>query len=47
MATSNYIVLLLVVLISNVLAIPTISAKGSKLFTSDGAQFYMKGKSQE
>lgn len=26
-----------------ILAIPTISAKGSKLFTSDGAQFYIKG----
>jgi hypothetical protein len=24
-------------------AIPTISAKGSKFFTSDGNQFYVKG----
>lgn len=26
-----------------VAAIPTISAKGSKFFTSDGNQFYVKG----
>lgn len=25
------------------LAIPTIQAKGAKLFTSDGSQFYIKG----
>lgn len=30
-------------LISTVLAIPTISADGSKFFTSDGKQFYIKG----
>jgi Glucanosyltransferase len=33
----------LVALASNVLAIPTISAVGSKFFTSDGKQFYIKG----
>jgi hypothetical protein len=30
-------------LVSNVLAIPKISAVGSKFFTSDGNQFYIKG----
>jgi hypothetical protein len=30
--------------LSCVNAIPTISAKGSKFFTSDGNQFYVKGK---
>jgi len=30
-------------LVSNVLAIPKISALGSKFFTSDGNQFYIKG----
>lgn len=30
-------------LVSNVLAIPKISAVGSKFFTSDGKQFYIKG----
>jgi hypothetical protein len=29
--------------VSNVLAIPKISAVGSKFFTSDGEQFYIKG----
>jgi hypothetical protein len=31
-------------LLSAVSAIPTITAKGAKLFTSDGKQFYIKGK---
>jgi hypothetical protein len=35
--------LCLVALVSNALAIPTISAVGSKFFTSDGKQFYIKG----
>jgi hypothetical protein len=30
--------------LSGVNAIPTIEAKGSKFFTSDGNQFYVKGK---
>lgn len=30
--------------VTAVRAIPTISAKGSKFFTSDGNQFYVKGK---
>lgn len=30
-------------LFSSVLAIPTITAKGAKLFTSDGKQFFNKG----
>jgi hypothetical protein len=30
-------------LVSSVTAIPTITAKGAKLFTSDGKQFYNKG----
>jgi hypothetical protein len=30
-------------LASQVLAIPTITQKGSKFFTSDGNQFYIKG----
>jgi hypothetical protein len=29
--------------VAGVNAIPTISAKGSKFFTSDGDQFYVKG----
>lgn len=33
----------LAALVSTVLAIPTISAVGSKFFTSDGKQFYIKG----
>ena len=32
------------VLSASVSAIPTISIKGAKFFTSDGAQFYIKGK---
>jgi hypothetical protein len=31
-------------LTASVGAIPTIEAKGSKFFTSDGNQFYVKGK---
>ena len=38
------ILLLLAALIAQALAVPTISAKGSKFFTSDGAQFFIKGK---
>jgi hypothetical protein len=30
--------------VTAVAAIPTISVKGSKFFTSDGNQFYVKGK---
>lgn len=30
--------------VTGVNGIPTISTKGSKLFTSDGNQFYVKGK---
>lgn len=38
------IVLLLAALTQQLTAaLPTISAKGSKLFTSDGSQFYIKG----
>jgi hypothetical protein len=37
--------LYLAALVSNVLAIPTVSAVGSKFFTSDGNQFYIKGQS--
>lgn len=32
---------------STVSAIPTISAVGSKFFTSNGNQFYIKGKSSD
>lgn len=35
--------ILLGLLASHILAIPTISAKGSKFFTSDGNQFFLKG----
>ena len=34
---------LLLAVVSSVTAIPTIEAKGSKLFTSDGQQFFIKG----
>jgi hypothetical protein len=37
-------VLLAYILLSTVAAIATITAKGAKLFTSDGKQFYIKGK---
>ena len=37
------ILLAILAFASPLLAIPTISAKGSKLFTSDGSQFYIKG----
>jgi hypothetical protein len=36
--------LALTVAVAGVNAVPTISAKGSKFFTSDGDQFYVKGK---
>jgi hypothetical protein len=36
--------LLTSLLLSSVSAIPTITAKGAKLFTSDGKQFYNKGR---
>lgn len=35
--------LLLGLLASIALAIPTITAKGAKFFTSDGKQFFLKG----
>jgi hypothetical protein len=35
--------LLTSLLLSSISAIPTITAKGAKLFTSDGKQFYNKG----
>jgi hypothetical protein len=38
------LLLLLLAFVSPLLAIPTIQAKGSKFFTSDGSQFYIKGK---
>lgn len=37
------ILILLSLLASYVLAIPTISTKGSKFFTSDGDQYFLKG----
>ena len=37
------LVLFLALLASRIAAIPTITAKGSKLFTSEGSQFYIKG----
>lgn len=37
------VALWLVTLVSNGLALPTISAVGSKFFTSDGNQFFIKG----
>lgn len=38
------LILTFLALISPIFAISTISVKGSKLFTSDGSQFYIKGK---
>lgn len=38
-----YTLTVLLALVGSALAISTISAKGSKLFTEDGAQFYIKG----
>jgi hypothetical protein len=44
MLTNLYLaVFYLLGLVSNVLAVPKISAVGSKFFTSDGNQFYIKG----
>ena len=40
------ILLAILAFASPLLAIPTISAKGSKFFTSDGSQFYIKGQNQ-
>lgn len=37
------LIILLGLLARNVLAIPTITTKGSKFFTSDGDQFFLKG----
>lgn len=37
------LLILLGLLASHILAIPTISTKGAKFFTSDGNQFYLKG----
>ena len=43
-ATPNMLLSILFgLLISLVSAIPTISTKGSKFFTSDGNQFFLKG----
>lgn len=38
------LLILLGLLASIVHAVPTISAKGSKFFTSDGNQFFIKGR---
>lgn len=47
MASQNSIDMLLLFLLAallhQVLAIPTITAKGAKFFTSDGDQFFIKG----
>ena len=40
---SMLLLFILATLLSQVLAIPTITAKGSKFFTSDGDQFFIKG----
>jgi 1,3-beta-glucanosyltransferase GAS1 len=40
------VALLFAAICTTVQAIPTISAVGSKFFTSDGNQFFIKGESQ-
>lgn len=45
MATMIQLLLAVFAFASSILAIPTISAKGSKFFTSEGSQFYIKGES--
>ena len=45
MAACIMLLALLVSSIGHAFALPTIQAKGSKLFTSDGNQFFIKGQS--
>jgi hypothetical protein len=42
-ATMIHLLLAVLAFAKPLLALPTISAKGSKFFTSDGSQFYIKG----